>query len=227
MRGWVPEGCFIGASESLILLCTERVFDANFWRKKIFRNIFWLTFVYFKWRKVLKENLKEFEILKAKESLTLPNEKLWPFSCCFSWNKSEYVVSSLRWLCVELYLLLFTEFAMIAELILEFTSSCHLCYDAQQKMRQNWLVNLTLLLVPFSVSGDIPLAEKKPKSLDCLKIPALCIRVGPRCWLRARICKKYTGARNREGIWLSNRHASRHRLARLIPLNRFVGSINV
>jgi hypothetical protein len=50
-----------------------------------------------------------------------------------------------------------------------------------------------LLLVPFSVSGDSPLAEKKPKSLDCLKIPALWIRVGPRCLLRARICKKIYG----------------------------------
>ncbi len=86
------------------------MYRKGFWcqifEKKIFRNIFLLTFVYFKWRKVLKENLKKFEILKAKESLTLPNEKLWPFSCYFSWNKSEYVVSSLRWLCVELYLLL-------------------------------------------------------------------------------------------------------------------------
>jgi hypothetical protein len=57
------------------------------------------------------------------------------------------------------------------------------------------------------VSGDSPLAEKKPKSVDCLKIPALWIRVGPRCLLRARIVKNYMGARNREGIGLSYRHA--------------------
>ncbi len=44
---------------------------------------------------------------------------------------------------------------------------------------------------------------------------------------RAGIFKHSMGARNRVGIALSYRPAGLHRLAELIPLNRFLGSINV
>jgi hypothetical protein len=44
---------------------------------------------------------------------------------------------------------------------------------------------------------------------------------------RAGILKKSMGARHRVGIGLSYRPARLHRLAEFIPLNRFLGSINV
>ncbi len=43
----------------------------------------------------------------------------------------------------------------------------------------------------------------------------------------AGIFKKSMGARHRVGIGLSYRPARLHRLAKLMPLNRFQGSINV
>jgi hypothetical protein len=45
--------------------------------------------------------------------------------------------------------------------------------------------------------------------------------------LRAGIFKESMGARHRGGIGLSYRPARLHRLAELIPWNRFLGSINV
>jgi hypothetical protein len=44
---------------------------------------------------------------------------------------------------------------------------------------------------------------------------------------RAGIFKQSMGARNQGGIGLSYRPARLHRLAKLIPWNRFLGSINV
>jgi hypothetical protein len=44
---------------------------------------------------------------------------------------------------------------------------------------------------------------------------------------RAGIFKQSRGARNRVGIGLSHRPTRLHRLAKLIPWNRFLGSINV
>ncbi len=44
---------------------------------------------------------------------------------------------------------------------------------------------------------------------------------------RDGILKKIMEARNREGIGLSYRPARRHRLAELIPWNRFLGSLKV
>jgi hypothetical protein len=43
----------------------------------------------------------------------------------------------------------------------------------------------------------------------------------------ARIFKQSMGARNRVGIGLSHRPARLHRLAELIPWNRFLGSLEV
>ena len=43
----------------------------------------------------------------------------------------------------------------------------------------------------------------------------------------AGIVNQSVGARNRVGIGLSYRPARPHRLAELIPLNRFLGSLNV
>ncbi len=45
--------------------------------------------------------------------------------------------------------------------------------------------------------------------------------------IRAGIFKESMGARTQGGIGLSYRPAWRHRLAELIPWNRFLGSINV
>jgi hypothetical protein len=43
----------------------------------------------------------------------------------------------------------------------------------------------------------------------------------------AGILEQSVGARNRVGIWLSYRPARLHRMAELIPWNRFLGSLNV
>jgi hypothetical protein len=47
------------------------------------------------------------------------------------------------------------------------------------------------------------------------------------CECRAGIFKKSMGARQRVGIGISYRPARLHRLAELMPWNRFLGSINV
>jgi hypothetical protein len=58
-----------------------------------------------------------------------------------------------------------------------------------------------------------------------LKVESVCTGVGES--YRARIFKQSRGARNRVGIGLSYPPDRLHRLADVIPWNRFLGSINV
>ncbi len=60
------------------------------------------------------------------------------------------------------------------------------------------------------------------RHFQATKIPKYCTVL-----FRAGIFKESMGARNRGGIGLSYRPARLHRLAELIPWDRFLGSINV